>query len=39
LKRLEIAMGSIVPPPGARLVVRSDQGTFDLAYVVGRWRE
>jgi hypothetical protein len=36
--RTEVSMGSVVPPPDARVEIAVTKGTIGLMYVVGRWK-
>ncbi len=36
--RVELGQGDVVPPPGARLTLVAKGGTFDVLWVVGRWK-
>jgi hypothetical protein len=36
--RVEIAQGDAMPPADARLTLIAEGGTFDLLWVVGRWK-
>lgn len=37
--RVEIAQNGLVPGPGAQLHIIDEEGTFDLLWVVGRWKD
>lgn len=36
--RVELGQDDVIPEPGARLTLTAEGGTFDVLWVVGRWK-